>query len=574
MSRTPYLFLLLFLFLIGFVGVNAQSETDRLPTRDSVVSTATDRGGRPGALGAYNEAYYVLSELNAGLEERPAAVHLQTPQAALEYFLRRSREGEYAMAALVLNLNLLPRDIQRREAALLAEKLHYVLRQRIPIGWSSLPDRPDGQTNSSTAQPAIEGKPRRSVDFGTLDVNGREVVLNLQRVRVGEAAPLWVISASTTENIEALYAAYGPSKLNRMMPQWMEQPVLGVRLWKFLGVFLFAGLCYLIARLLYVVVSRLVRRSDQEWANDLGDKMTTPISLAVGSLLFYIAMNDLLSIAGGWSPYLYSLLLVVVIVSITWLIMRVIDYAIERITETQVADISDEENLASRRLLTYLSVGRWVVTAIVVAVGISVVLGQFPQLRSLGVSLVASAGIATVILGIAAQSTLGNVIAGLQIAVTKPARIGDSIITSNGEYGTVEDIRFTYLVVKTWDARRLVIPLKYFIDHPFENWSMNDPHMLKPIVLHADFRTDVDDIRQKFAELCKNNEHYDGESEPTVQVVGSDKEAIQIRCLASAKDSASAWTLHVELREAMVRYLAGLDGGDRLARERVEVISE
>lgn len=556
--------------LLFSLALCAQNDDNQLPRRDSLFGYTQNRKVS-NTLGEYSEAYYQVDELNSGLADRPTGVHLRTPQSTLEHFVKYARAGDYALAAHALNFNLLPENLQSSEAATLAEKLHYVIRQRVPIDWTALPDRPDGQTNRSTTKPAIEGQPRRTIDFGALDVGGRKVTFHLQRVRVREEAPVWVVSAATVENIEALYAQYGPTWLNRAMPAWAERRVLGVKIWKLVGILLFALLCYLAARLIYALVAWLVGRSDAAWVNDLGNKMTTPLSVAGGSLLFYIAMNDVLKVAGGWSPYLYSLLLAVVIISLTWLIMRVIDYAIERITDTQIDDVSDEENLQSRKLLTYISVARWVLTAIVVAVGISVIVGQFPQLRNLGVSLLASAGIATIILGIAAQSTLGNIIAGLQIAITKPARIGDSIITSNGEYGTVEDIRFTYLVVKTWDARRLVIPLKYFIDHPFQNWSMNDPHMLKPIVLHVDFGVDVDQIRAKFIELCKANENYDGESEPTVQVVGSDKEAIEVRCLASAKDASTAWTLHVELREAMVRYVAGL-GEEVLARERVEVV--
>ena len=564
--------LLLLVTTLTLGTLPAQNNQD-LPTRDSVFQYGQDRT-ITNTLGDYNEAYYQLEELNAGLPERPAGTHLRTPQATLEHFIKQSRANNYEAAAQALNLNLLPKSLQPAEAATLAEKLHYVIRQRVPIDWTGLPDRPDGQTNRSTTQPAIEGQPRRTLNFGNLDVDGRQVGLSLQRVRVNEEPPVWVVSAATTENIEALYAQYGPTWVNRAMPEWAEQRVLGVKIWKVFGLLLFAALCYFAALLIYRAVAWLVGQSDAEWVNDLGDKMAKPIAVAGGSLLFYIALNDFLKIAGGWSPYLYSLLLAVVIISLTWLIMRVIDYAIERITDTKVADVSDEDNLESRKLLTYLSVARWVITAIVVAVGISIIVGQFPQLRNLGVSLMASAGIATIILGIAAQSTLGNIIAGLQIAITKPARIGDSIITSNGEYGTVEDIRFTYLVVKTWDARRLIIPLKHFIDEPFQNWSMNDPHMLKPIVLHADFYADVDKIRAKFIDLCKHNENYDGASDPTVQVVGSDKESIHIRCLASAKDAPTAWTLHVELREAMLRYLAGLQQGEFLARERVQSIGD
>ncbi len=560
------------IYLSVFFLLPLLSNAQELPALDSLVDYR--EGAAANSLGDYSEAYYQVDALNDNLPERPASVHLRTPQATLEHFVRAVRSKDYAAAAHALNFNLLPASLTAEDAAKLAEKLHYVIRQRVPIDWRDLPDRPDGQANRSTTQPAIEGQPRRTVDFGMLEVGGRQIQFSLDRVRVRDEAPVWVVSAATVENIEALYAAYGPTWLTRAMPSWAETRVLGIYIWKLIGLLVFAFLCYLAGRLTYWAVNKLVGRSEAAWVNDLGDKMATPISLAVGSLLFYLVLNNALSLSGGISPYLYSLLLAVVIISVTWLFMRIIDYVIKRVTDTQIADVSDEENLESRKLLTYVSVARWVLTAIVVAIGISVIAGQFPGLRNLGASLLASAGIATIILGIAAQSTLGNIIAGLQIAITKPARIGDSIITSNGEYGTVEDIRFTYLVVKTWDARRLVIPLKYFIDHPFQNWSMNDPHMLKPIVLYADYFTDVEKIRDKFITLCKENENYDGENEPSVQVVGTEKEAIKIRCLVSAKDAPTAWTLHVELREAMVKFLAGLQDGKRLARERVLVVEE
>lgn len=539
---------------------------------DSMVITADDPGRGGNYLGDYNQAYYQLSELNAGLGPPPKDVYLQTPQATLEHFIRAARDTNYRRAAYALNLNLLPESVQLEEAAVLAEKLHYVVKQRVPISWGSLPDRPDGQINQSAGNSPIAGKPQRTIGFGTLEIEGLRVPLSLQRVRVEDEPPVWVISAATVENIERLYQVYGPSDFSRWVPDWAEVKILGLRLWKLVGVVVLGFLCYWLGRSTYRLLSRLLRRSEADWASDLGDRIATPVAVAAGALLFYVVMNNVLSVAGGWAPYLYSFLLIGIVVVLTWLVMRIIDYIIGRISATQVEDVSDEENLESRRLLTYISVARWVITFIVIVVGIGLILGQFPDLRNLGLSMVASAGLATIVLGIAAQSTLGNIVAGLQIAITRPARIGDSVITHGGEYGTVEDIRFTYLVVKTWDSRRIVIPLKHFIDNPFQNWSMTSSHMLKPILLHADFYTDVDKIRHKFLELCNNNENYDGESDPSVQVLEANKEDIVIRCLCSAKDAPTAWTLHVQLREAMVAYLAELREGRNLPRERVQSV--
>jgi small-conductance mechanosensitive channel len=547
-----------------------QSPRER-PARDTLIDTLSSQLPDTLALGQYNEAYYVLERLNEGLGDRPPTISLRTPQATLEHLILSSRKGDYATAAHALNFNLLPERIQRQEAALLVEKLHYVINKRVSISWDELPDRADGQINLAGAgRDAIAGKPQRTIKFGELSLGDRPVALSLQRVRVGERAPVWVVSPSTVENIEPLYAKFGPTWLDRNIPDWADRRLLGISLWKVAGSVLLAIVCYFLFVLLRLLIRRILRQSDTQWASDLSDYVGTPVALAVAVFVFYIGMNEALSIAGGWSPYLYALLLIVVVGAVTWLVMRVIDYVMERLTDTQVGDISDEENMESRRTLTTISVARRVITFIVIVVGIGVVAGQFPALQNLGVSLLASAGLATIIIGIAAQPTLGNIVAGLQIAITKPARIGDSVILED-EYGTIEDIRFTYLVVQTWDERRLIVPLKHFITNPFENWSMNDPHLIKPIVLYADFKTDVDRVREKFIELIEDHEAYDGEGEPTVQVIGSTEQAMMIRCLCSAKDASTAWTLHCDLREAMIAYLAGLDDGKRLPREREEV---
>ncbi len=566
---------LLIILVSLFSCVMAQrGQSDTLPAKDSVVRAQPSTLPDTLALGAYDAAYFQLERLNLGLPTRPKTINLRTPQAALEQFILSARERDFETAAYALNLNLLPALVQQDKAAVLAEKLYYVINKRVSLSWDGLPDRADGQINlASAGNQAVAGKPQRLISFGRLSLGSRDIQLNLQRVRVKELAPVWVISASTVENIEALYAEFGPTWLDRNVPEWADKNLFGISLWKVVAVVLLAFLCYLLFLLIRSITSRLLNRSENEWLTDLSDHIATPTALAVSIFVFYLCMNNLLSIAGGWSPYLYALLLVVVVGTVTWLVMRVIDYVMERLTDTQVEDVSDEENMESRRTLTTISVARRVITFVVIVVGIGVVTSQFPTLQNLGVSLLASAGLATIILGIAAQPTLGNIMAGLQIAITKPARIGDSVIFE-GEYGTIEEIRFTYLVIKTWDERRLIIPLKYFITNPFENWSMNDPHMLKPIILHADFKTDVDRLREKFSELLKGHELYDGESEPTVQVVDSDNMAMEIRCLVSSNDSSNAWQLHCDLREAMISFLAGLSDGNRLPREREELVEE
>jgi small-conductance mechanosensitive channel len=537
---------------------------------DSTQVKAEYQEARPQIQG-YNSAFYPLSALNTGLPERPPGVNLQTPRACLEHFVRACREEAFREAAHALNFNLMPAAQQQEVAEARARELFYILSKSVRIDWDLLSDRPDGQINQGiTAQQAVTGKPLRSINFGSLDLNGQTLPLRIQRVRVEEQSPVWVVSANTVENIIPLYKAYGPSPLAQRIPAWAKTEIIGIAWWKIIGLAILITLCLLTARLSQYLINTAVRRSEQTWANELGEKMGPPAALAISALLFYAGMKQVLSISGTWSPYLYALLLIVVIGSITWLLMRTIDYLMDRVAERKVGDITNEENLESKRYLTMISVARKVIAFVVIILGIGAVVSQFPSLQNLGLSLFASAGIATVILGIAAQATLGNIIAGLQIAFTKPVRIGDWVLFE-GEYGAVEDIRFTYLVINTWDKRRVVVPLRYFITHPFENWTMYDAHLLKPIVLHADYKIDVNLVRNKFAELLRAADAYDEALPPKVQVVDSSKEAIVIRALCSAKNAPVAWDLHCQLREDMVAYIAELEAGQYLAKERVKL---
>ena len=198
------------------------------------------------------------------------------------------------------------------------------------------------------------------------------------------------------------------------------------------------------------------------------------------------------------------------------------------------------------------------------------IFSQFRSLEKLGISLLASAGLITIILGVAAQNTLGNIIAGIQIALTQPASIGDTVNIEN-EWGYVEDIRFTYMVVRTWDSRRLIIPLKDVISKPFENWSMTSPKQVRPIIIYADYHIDVQKVRDKFAQLLVDSGNWDEEHEPTVQVTGVTEKSIQIRALCSAKDASTTWDLHCTLREQLVRFIASLNNGEYLAKQRFKI---
>ncbi|TRO66693.1 mechanosensitive ion channel family protein [Christiangramia sabulilitoris] len=544
---------------------------EELPSKDLILRDTTEFK-RP-ELQDYNAAYYQTGRWNQGIGFPPEKYNLQTPQATLEHFIVNARNNDFEAAAYALNYNLFPDDISIKEAAILAEKLNFILNQRVAISWDDLSDRPDGQIDISTAiTKAVAGKPRRSIDFGKVDFEGRDAVFRLQRVKYKDKSPVWLISSQTVENIEQLYAIYGPRKLDEMIPGWLNFELFDIPVWKLLGTLIFILISLLTAKLISFLIKKAFSNTDRYWIKNIASRLASPAGGAVGVLAFYILINNLITFSGPLARGFYAILLVILIIVFTWLVMRVIDYIMDFFAVHKIGDTSKEENVESKRMLTYVSVGRRIFIFIVFIVGASIIFSQFPSLEKLGISLMASAGIATVIVAIAAQSTLGNIIAGIQIALTKPVRIGDSVII-NDKFGFVEDLRFTYMVVKTWDLRRIVIPLKTVISESFENLSMTNSQTIGVVEVYADHRIDVSKVRAKFNELVRNSDKWDGDEEktPSVQVTEMDSKALKLRCLAGGKDFLTSWDLHCELREKIVAYIAELEDGFYLTKERVEL---
>ena len=280
-------------------------------------------------------------------------------------------------------------------------------------------------------------------------------------------------------------------------------------------------------------------------------------------------LNNFISFNGDFANTFYKILLISAVIFGTWFFMRFADAFLSFIAKNSTDDIYTEKSLKERRILTHLSVGRRIVTSIVVLIGASIILSQFEAFKNIGISLFASAGVATIIVGIAAQSTLGNIIAGIQIAVTKPAQVGDIVIFSE-QWGQVEDIGFVFMVVKTWDKRRLVIPLKSVISESFENWSMRGTSQIRSIDIYTDFRIDVEKVRRKYKTLIEASDKWDKQKKPTVQVVESNEKGIKLRALCSAKDPFTAWDLQCEMREQLIAYICELEDGLGLSRLRIQ----
>jgi len=548
--------------------INAvEKNKTELPSKESIFDDDANYQNNP--IRDYNDAYYNVNRLNEQIGLSPSKFNLQTPQATLEHYIISCRNEDFEDAIYALNFNLMSKNMTKEDATELTKKLFFVINQRVNIDWDLLSDRPDGQTDiSTTTNNAIAGAARRSVVFGEIDLDGRDIVLRLQRVRIKDYGAFWLISANTVDNIEQMYAAYGPRKLDLMMPQWARFGIFGVPIWKVVGMLLLGVLAFYLGKVCLFCVRRLCRNSKSFWIKNLSRKLAKPIAFTIATIFFYVTLNKLISFSGSFATVIYTILLITVVAVVTWLIMQFIDYLMINVAERNVGDISDEENKEARKLLTYISVARRLITFLVIIIGGYIILSQFRSLEKLGISLLASAGVATVIIGIAAQSTLGNIIAGLQIAFTKPVRVGDTVIIED-DWGYVEDIKFTFMVVRTWDLRRLVVPLKYVVSNTFENWSMTDSKQIRPIYLYADYKVDVDKVRQKFLSLLSERDEWEDDGSAKLQVYEMTEKSVKMRALCNAKDASTVWDLHCDLREAMIKYIAELENGTYLSQSRV-----
>jgi len=216
-------------------------------------------------------------------------------------------------------------------------------------------------------------------------------------------------------------------------------------------------------------------------------------------------------------------------------------------------DIAVEDNLRARRRRTRATIlGRIVVIAIGM-VTVALMLLSIPSIRSVGITLMASAGLAGLAVGAAAQPALKNLIAGIQLAFTEPIRLDDVLIIE-GEWGKVEEIRLTYVVVALWDERRLVVPVSRFLEMPFQNWTRNTSKLLGSAFFWLDPTADIPKLRAKYEDIVRANPRWDGRAF-VLQVTDTKPEAIEVRVLATAKDAPTAFDLRCDLREAMLAFI-------------------
>jgi small-conductance mechanosensitive channel len=239
------------------------------------------------------------------------------------------------------------------------------------------------------------------------------------------------------------------------------------------------------------------------------------------------------------------------IASIAWIAIGIVHIGRDAILGHFQIDTKD--NLRARQVYTQIRMIERILIVIILVIGISVMLMSFSKVRQVGVSLLASAGIIGIILGFAAQRTLGNLLAGIQIAIAQPIRLEDVVIVEN-EWGWIEEITLTYVVVRIWDLRRLIVPISYFIENPIQNWTRQSADLLGTVYLYADYTVPVKAVREELTRILENSSDWDKKVN-VLQVTNITEHTVELRALMSAIDSPTTWNLRCEVREKLLSFL-------------------
>ncbi|XBQ17040.1 MAG: mechanosensitive ion channel family protein [Oceanicaulis sp.] len=275
-----------------------------------------------------------------------------------------------------------------------------------------------------------------------------------------------------------------------------------------------------------------------------------PVMLAAIAIAGALAMPAI-DLPGELDDLAATAVRVITVIALGWAVGTVGDAILKRWTSR--LDLSASDNLKARSRATQLNVMRRIWVFAVAFVVLALALLTIPGLRNVGVSLFASAGVAGIVIGVAAQPVLSNLVAGLQIAFSQPIRIEDAVVVE-GEWGWIEEIGLFHVVIRIWDWRRLVVPLTYFSSTPFQNWTKTRASILGSIFWRVDYRAPIEEMRKKLDEILETTDLWDRQAK-VLQVTDSDGTTLEIRALASASTSPRAWDLRCYVREQMIGWL-------------------
>jgi small-conductance mechanosensitive channel len=319
------------------------------------------------------------------------------------------------------------------------------------------------------------------------------------------------------------------------------------------GVGTLLGLAWLLARIartLEAFLQSLATRTEAGWDDVLLPFAGKALRLIL-PMLALILGTPALAVSEGAQQIVQNAVSLALIGTIGFILIQFVDALAQLLLSRYSLDVAD--NRVARGVYTQVMVLKKIAVGVIAVFAIASMLMVFQSVRQLGTAMIASAGVAGIVIGFAAQKSLGTLLAGFQIAMTQPIRIDDVVIVE-GEWGRIEEISLTYVVVCIWDLRRLVVPITYFIEKPFQNWTRTSADILGTVFLQVDYGVPVEAVRKELTRILEASPHWDRKVN-VLQVTDAKERTLELRALASSSDAGKSWDLRCEMREKLVAFI-------------------
>jgi small-conductance mechanosensitive channel len=515
----------------------------------SSLCAAQTQGGE-----SQNSRWFTVDSLNTGLGDAPKEANRVTPRESIRSFLDLTDQEDYEAAAHVLNLSEFSEDEQREQGSELARQLAEIFQRGEWLSISDLPGREDAVIEDSTGQNPRVGETRRNLDVSSLQAGGETYVIRLGRYRVGDQEPVWLIMPISVSYIPLLYEQYGPSMLESYIPERFQAPFGILMIWKWMAIPVFllfiAMVGWGVHRLIRLMTKWLPSGALSIFASQIG----MPTALIVMSLVTQMLLDYVVSFSAVATTTFRILLISILAWGAGTIALRLVDTIMLGTMRRLVGEIDDTKPKDERRLLTSLYALRRVIILITVT-GVSIyILGQVQLFETLGLSILASASVLAVLVGVAGQAVLGNILSSFQLSFAKPIRIGDLVVFED-QWCYVEGIFYTFIRLRTWDERRLIVPVTYFTSKPFQNLSDQSTKMYRLVELNLHLSADIGLLRDKFLEFAKEEESVIEHHKLLCYVTAQTGTAQTVSCYLMASDPLAGWTAEMHLREKLLTFI-------------------
>lgn len=500
--------------------------------------------------------WFEIETLNAGLGAAPEALDRSTPRATVESFLNATALEDFDRAAHFLDLAAIAPERQKIVGPNLAEALAQVIDRRAAISWSSLRDRPDGLDDQAGTERAVAGEPRRSMLIWSVDTGDHPIAIRLARVKGGDAPPVWVFSRQTVDSIPALAQVTAPYRFEEYLPQALRENsgLIGLKRWEIVAMPLLLAAATLLGLTTSHIIGRLAVSGRRTRLDTVVRSIRAPVTIAAITGLVWWTSEHLFVFSAAISVVLSPLIATGFVLAVMIFLINTLDRVIDQIVTSSAEALkgSDPEMQRRRELATGLAAIRRVAIVLAFFGGVAIVLASADAFASLGWSLLASAGVLTLIAGFAARNVLANIMASLQIALNRSAKIGDELMFQ-GYLCNVERINFTFVQLRVWTGERLVVPVTTFVEEVYENWNLSDGALTRKVTLKLAPDVDLNDIRTLYHRVLDEGEYTLSDPENRgVHVTGQDVFGMDVLFRVPAKQAEDSWEISCDVHEKLI----------------------